>query len=659
MIPHYQKGTGSYSAYHKTDLAFAELEHSIFTALETYSNVHRGSGHKSLATTALLDHARELVLEYLEFDKQEYSVIFCTPARSDALTDRLKPGSFRIISSRDIGLPVGIRALAVKKGALPGGFPYQTGGGTARLVSPRSVVWAKAPGKFEAGTPSIVCIIAFVKALTMIRHYGDDLFRKPPPTEKSVSGILHHDDLESFTGIELLTKLGQSVIGGKLPVPTRTGLKQFINFDYAASTPTFVEVWDAFRYSWRQPETLHCEIVREVKEICAGFLGAPESDYEVFFTSNTTESINIMAESFNESPEGDTVVVNTIIEHNSNDLPWRSKAGVTLIRLSADDAGFVDPEELENLLKEYNQQSMHKNKHIRLVTVNGISNVLGTCNDIEEISRIVHMYGAQLMVDAAQLVAHREIDMKRTGIDCLAFSAHKTYAPFGTGVLVIRKGMLPLSTEKMKKISVSGEENVAGIAALGKALLLFQRIGMNLIRKEEQSLTKLALESMLKIPGLSVYGIKNTETNESDRKGGVIAFSLQNKMSDVVARELACQAGIGVRCGCHCAHLLVKKILHVGSFLEQLQLLMLTLFPSIVLPGVARVSFGIGNTREEIVDLVFHLEKIALNRKDRVRDLKVNSDKGFPILPENEVRKQIDDFVSDVVSRVYAMNMQL
>jgi hypothetical protein len=122
MIPHYQKGTGSYSAYHKTDLAFAELEHSIFTALETYSNVHRGSGHKSLATTALLDHARELVLEYLEFDKQEYSVIFCTPARSDALTDRLKPGSFRIISSRDIGLPVGIRALAVKKGALPGGF---------------------------------------------------------------------------------------------------------------------------------------------------------------------------------------------------------------------------------------------------------------------------------------------------------------------------------------------------------------------------------------------------------------------------------------------------------------------------------------------------------------------------------------------------------
>jgi selenocysteine lyase/cysteine desulfurase len=258
------------------------------------------------------------------------------------------------------------------------------------------------------------------------------------------------------------------------------------------------------------------------------------------------------------------------------------------------------------------------------------------------------------MVDAAQLVAHRKIDMKGTGIDCLAFSAHKTYAPFGTGVLVFRKGMLPFSTEKIQRISISGEENVAGIAALGKALWLLQRIGMNLIRDEEQSLTKLALESLLKIGGLTVYGIRNPETIESDRKGSVISFSLKNKMSDVVARELASQAGIGVRYGCHCAHLLVKKILHVSSFLEKLQHLMLTLFPAIVLPGVVRISFGIGNTREEIITLVYCLEKIAGNRKGTAKNLKANSAAGLPILHEKEVRKSIDDFVRNVVSRVYA-----
>jgi selenocysteine lyase/cysteine desulfurase len=99
----------------------------------------------------------------------------------------------------------------------------------------------------------------------------------------------------------------------------------------------------------------------------------------------------------------------------------------------------------------------------------------GVFNNLEEISRIVHLYGTRLLVDAAQLVAHRKVEMERCGIDYLVFSAHKVYAPFGTGVMVVRKGLLNFSPEELELIRSSGEENAVGIVALGKALVLLQR----------------------------------------------------------------------------------------------------------------------------------------------------------------------------------------
>jgi selenocysteine lyase/cysteine desulfurase len=106
-----------------------------------------------------------------------------------------------------------------------------------------------------------------------------------------------------------------------------------------------------------------------------------------------------------------------------------------------------------------------------------------------EISRIVHQYGARLLVDAAQLVAHRKVEVERFEMDYLVLSAHKVYAPFGCGVLVARKGLLHFSSEEMELIRSSGEENAGGIAALGKSMVLLQRIGMDVIREEEQFLT--------------------------------------------------------------------------------------------------------------------------------------------------------------------------
>ena len=139
--------------------AFSDLENSIYAALETYSNVHRGSGHFSAATTHLYELARNIVLEYLDLSKSKYCVIFCTPAGTKQLIKLLQPESYFCLSSKDIGLPIGVRALAVMKKSLPGGVPFQTGGGTARLVSPDYVVWARTPDKFEAGTPAIINII--------------------------------------------------------------------------------------------------------------------------------------------------------------------------------------------------------------------------------------------------------------------------------------------------------------------------------------------------------------------------------------------------------------------------------------------------------------------------------------------------------------------
>ena len=156
---------------------FAELEQGVHAALETYANVHRGSGHNSLVSTHLYEQAREIVLEYLGLNKKKYAVIFCSPRRAEALKAQLKPGSYQSLSSQDIGLPLGVRALAVDRKALPKGAPFQAGGGTARLVSPGWVIWAKAPDRFEAGTPAIVNVIAFAVALRLIRHYGNDAFR--------------------------------------------------------------------------------------------------------------------------------------------------------------------------------------------------------------------------------------------------------------------------------------------------------------------------------------------------------------------------------------------------------------------------------------------------------------------------------------------------
>ena len=630
--------------------AFANLESGVRVALETYSNVHRGSGHNSMVTTHLYEQAREMVLEYLGLNKATYCVIFCTPARASALIAKLKPESYISVASHDFGLSLGVKALAVNKKALPKGIPLESGGGTTKLISREWVIWAKAPDSFEAGTPAIINVIAFARALRMLKQYGKDIFMNTAPERWSAAEILYHDDLEEYAGRELLNELRKKLIGRGISVPTMEGLVPFINLDNSASTPTFDPIWDAFRRTLYQSEDVKKEIVNEVKSICEDMLHAPLANYDMIFTSNTTEAINLAARNLSrEKEEGiEQLILSTVLEHSSNDLPWRMLPGFSQIRISADDEGFVDLKEMETLLSDYNKEAKFGKKRIKLIAISAASNVLGTFNNIAEVSRIAHHFGAKLMVDAAQLVAHRKLDIERCNIDFLAFSAHKVYAPFGCGVLLVRKGLLNFSTEELKQINASGEENAGGIAALGKAFVLLKRIGMDLIEEEEQLLSGQALSAMSQIEGLKVYGINDPDSARLTERAGVIAFSLKSKITYGVAKELALRNGIGVRYGCHCAHILVKHILHVTPGLEKFQKALQTLIPAMRFPGVVRVSLGIENSKEEVDTLIRALDNIANKSYPSI------THKGTPILTIGEVKQQIKDFMNTASKRVYS-----
>ena len=656
-----REATGPAPSGNKTARAYEELEQGVHAALETYSNIHRGTGHNSVVSTHLFEQARDIVLERLRLSKSQYVVVFCTPRRAEALTEQLEAGTYRGVSSEEIGLALGVRALAIQRAALPRGVPFQSGGGTVRLVSPGGVIWADAPDKFEAGTPAIINVIAFATSLRLVRRLGNDAFRKAAAERRTAEEILYHDELEGYSGRELMERLRQTLIGRSIRVPTSEGLRPFINLDNAASTPTFAPIWNSVSRTWGQSREVQRKIVHEVKSICAETLGAPLETYDVTFTSNTTEAVNLIAESSSLEcdPGIEPVVLNTLLEHSSNELPWRRIPRSSHIRIPVDAEGFVNLNELEKLLRAFNREGRHGRKRIRLVAVSGASNVLGVFNDVAEISRITHRYGAHLLVDAAQLIAHRRIEMERYGIDYLAFSAHKVYAPFGTGVLVARKGLLKFSPIELERIRSSGEENAGGIAGLGKALLLLREIGLDWIQEKERALTARALRGLAPIPGLEIYGIKDPDSPSFASKGGVIAFGLKDVPHNLVAKELAERGGIGVRSGCHCAHLLVKSLLHINPWRAWLTDLGLILFPQFtgdMLPGLVRVSLGIENGEEDVDTLLRVLGRIARQPRSWADNLMASTHSGARVLPQTDVQHQMDDFARAAASRVYAQS---
>jgi selenocysteine lyase/cysteine desulfurase len=632
---------------------FGELERRVYTAIKRYSNVHRGAGQHSMISTILFERAREIILEYLGLTKSEYVVVFGSARQIKNLKGEIKDDNYTYqLFSNDFGLPLGVGGLAARKNALPRGAPFARGGGIVKLVSRNFVIWKDAPQRFEAGTPNILGAITLAAALRIILINKNIFHNKAAPC--SAKSILYNDGLEELSGKELLSKLRESVVGDGTNVPTSEGLVPYVNFDNAASTPTFEVIWEVVRKTWRQPDRVLNDIVEEVKRICERFFHATSDRYEIIFTQNTTEGINIVAECLAKTVQKDSslqpIVLNTYVEHNSNELPWKYTPGVRILRFPVDREGLLDLAKLEKILCDYNDNRYYGKKRIHILAVSGCSNVTGSFNDIEKISALAHRYGSKILVDAAQLAAHRAIDMQRANIDYLTFSGHKMYAPFGAGGLIVRKGNLD-------EIRSSGKENVAGIAAMGKAMELLNRVKLDVISGEERRLTRRALNGLHQIPDIEVFGVFDETLEKFNKRGPVISFSMRKIHHNLVAKLLAEEGGIGVRDGCLCAHLFVKylmKISFIQTFFSNIFMLIFPKLTSKSLPGIVRISFSIVNTEEEVDHFIRVLKEITDRPVPIINQFFARLYYGTPKLPKTAAEAKITNFIEAEIRNVYS-----
>jgi selenocysteine lyase/cysteine desulfurase len=644
------------SKEHTSD-ALLQLKNSIYTLLETYSNVHRGTGHNSMITTFLFDQAREIILENLELPKKKYVIVFCSPRRLNIFRTQLKSKQYQVISSNNLGLPLGIRALIVKKRHLRKCSSVYTGGGMIKHVTSNSVVWADIPERFESGTPSIVNIITLAKAIQLNDRNRKDTSEGRKEKVLSLEEIFYQDNVKEYSGTELLLllKLQKMLIGYNTHVPTREGFQPFINLDNAASTPTFLPIWETYCKVLSQPVEKFQEIIQEVKNICAGFLNAPLEKYDIIFTSNTTEAINLVAQSLRQE-KIDSVIINTILEHHSNELPFRYISGSLLIRIEVDNQGFVDLNKLEAILKEYNKDLKHGDKRVRIVAVSGLSNVLGTYTDLKAISQITHQYNAQLLVDGAQLVAHHRVDIDGLDIDYFAFSGHKNYAPFGSGALIVKKGHLKFETNELNEIKSSGDENVVGIATMGKALDLLNKIGIDIIEEHEKDLTQITVEKLNNMKDVEVFGVTDPNSINFKKRGSIVAFSLKTVPHNLAAKELAEYGGIGIRDGCFCAHMLVHQVLNIQKIRilgAEMTSIIIPEKTRMCIPGLLRVSFGIENTISDVEILLRAIESLMKKSRSVLNKLLAYTYNGTLFVPKTKTEEKMKAFVKLVAKKVY------
>jgi len=424
------------------------------------------------------------------------------------------------------------------------------------------------------------------------------------------------------------------LVGYDNEVPTLSGeKKRYINFDNSASTPTLIPVLDTINRFMPWYSSIHrgtgfksqlsTHFYEQSRDMVRRFCNIRDQEHTIIFGKNSTEAINKLAHRL-PLKEGQ-VIFSSKMEHHSNDLPWRSRAKV--IHIGVDETGRLDLNDLRRRLQEYAGR-------VRLVAVNGASNVTGFINPVKQIARMAHENGAEIMVDAAQFAPHRPIDMgdqqDPEHIDYLAFSAHKIYAPFGIGVLVANRkafedgepdyvggGTIELVFmdhvlwADVPEKEEAGTPNVVGAVAMAKALEVVMEIGMDEIAMHEARLTAYALKKLKQVPGVIIYG--STDEADVENRLGVIPFNLKDKPHNLVASILNYEGAIGVRNGCFCAHPYIKHLLRLdkkaNSTLEE----DVRHHDRSHIPGAIRMSFGMYNTEDEIDVFIEILQRTARN----------------------------------------------
>ncbi len=383
--------------------------------------------------------------------------------------------------------------------------------------------------------------------------------------------------------------------------------RPLIYFDNAATTQKPRQVIEAVKEFYeRLNANVHrgihylsreaSELYEGAHEVLAKFINA---DFEeVVFTSNTTESINLVAWGWalHNVEEGDRMVT-TVMEHHSNMLPWRAIAELKkaeLVYADVDDEGIPKMDELEVLI----------NERTKLVAISGMSNVTGAIPDVERVIKLAHKHGAVVMLDGAQMVPHMPVDVRKLDVDFLAFSGHKMLGPTGTGVLYGKKDLLEeMEPAKpgggtIKDVTLEGQvwadlpwkheggtPNIAGGIGLAKAAEYLMRVGMERIREHEKELTKRGLELLGDMERVVVYGPKDV-----DRRGGILTFNVKGMDPHMVGALLDVR-GIAVRTGLHCAHPLHRRL---GA-----------------IDGTVRASFYLYNTMEELEIFAEELRSIT------------------------------------------------
>lgn len=330
-----------------------------------------------------------------------------------------------------------------------------------------------------------------------------------------------------------------------------------------------------------------------VRAQVAQHINAPAAE-EIIFTSGTTDSINLVAQSYGRHllKPGDEILLTTM-EHHSNIVPWQliaEERGAVVKELPIGPDGTWQLDTLDQLLSE----------RTRVVAVNHVSNALGTINPVKALCRKAHDAGAVVLVDGAQAVPHLDVDVRELECDFYAMSAHKAYGPMGCGVLWGRAALLERMPpwrgggEMIKTVSFSkstyndipfkfeaGTPNVEGVIGLGAALEFIQSMGSALIKQWEHQLLEEGTHRLSEIDELTIYG------PAPSGKVPVISFNVTGLHPSDLGTLLDKQ-GIAVRTGHHCTQPLMQ---HLG------------------VPGTVRVSFALYNTTQEVETFVAALHK--------------------------------------------------
>lgn len=424
---------------------------------------------------------------------------------------------------------------------------------------------------------------------------------------------------EEIKPVYTIDNIRDYIVGVDEPVELEDGsFRPLINFDNAATTPALRPVADAvdeelkmygsIGRGFSQKSNHSTDLYNATRDKVLDFVGADPETYTCFYVNNTTDGLNKLASALIESEKD--LVLSTRIEHHANDLSWRERCKV--IYAEVDELGRVRYDDIERLLKENSGK-------VKYVAVTAASNVTGYVTDVHRVAKMAHEYGAKIVVDGAQIVAHRKFSMlgasPEENIDFFVFSAHKMYTPYGGGAVV---GLTEVLNEHMPEfygggiVNIvrddsqtykdapasyeAGSPNYPGVVGLGTAIDVLREVGFEDIEAHEKVLNRRLIDGLKKLDNVIIYG----DTENIDDRVGVVTFNFSDTNTYILAHKLTDLGGIATRRGAFCAHPYVWRLMGIPD--ERLQ--EFEECTDVNTPGMIRVSFGIYNTEEEVDKLL-------------------------------------------------------